>query len=145
MWWWLLPLYYGTFLLAWLLFNKPPKDLVVVGHRGSGKGKAENTLFAFRGALDAGVRNVEFDVQLSKDGIPVVFHDVDLARCTNGTGILHENTLDQLRQLDAGLGEKIPTFSEENWRKKSRRFSNNRAEKTSEIPSRTSSVSIPPP
>jgi glycerophosphoryl diester phosphodiesterase len=55
---------------------------------------------------------VEVDVRESKDGHVVVIHDEKVDRTTNGRGYVKELTLDELKQLDAGLGEKIPTLRE---------------------------------
>ncbi len=67
-----------------------------------------------RKALEIGVDGFEFDIQLSKDGIPVVIHDDTLERTTNGKGLVSDFTLKELQKLDAGnsnfLGEKIPTL-----------------------------------
>ncbi len=84
----------------------------VIGHRGAAGLAPENTLASFRLAAAQGCRMVEFDVRLSADGVPVVFHDETLDRCTNGHGPVRTHTLDRLRTLDAGDGEAIPTLAE---------------------------------
>lgn len=91
----------------------------VIGHRGACAYAPENTLASMKIAKDLGVEWVEFDVQLSSDGIPVIFHDDELDRTTNGTGMLFEKNLLELKQLDAGswfgkefFQEKIPTLQE---------------------------------
>jgi glycerophosphoryl diester phosphodiesterase len=90
-----------------------------VAHRGAREAAPENTLAAFRAAMALGADGVEFDVQLTADGIPVVFHDRTLERVTDGTGPLFEQPLAALRELDAGThfnpafaGERIPTLDE---------------------------------
>lgn len=55
---------------------------ILIAHRGYAKRYPENTLIAIRAALEAGVNHVEFDVQFTKDGVPVVLHDVSLKRTT---------------------------------------------------------------
>ena len=55
---------------------------------------------------------VELDVHETLDGQLVCIHDEGVDRTTNGTGLVHEMTLDQIRELDAGRGEKIPLLSE---------------------------------
>jgi len=55
---------------------------------------------------------VELDAQLTKDGVPVVIHDPTVNRTTNGTGLVRSLTLQELKQLDAGAGERIPTLEE---------------------------------
>ncbi|PSW16015.1 glycerophosphoryl diester phosphodiesterase [Photobacterium rosenbergii] len=92
---------------------------MITGHRGAAALAPENTLISIQKAADAGVSWVEIDTQLSADGIPVVFHDETVNRCTNGKGKIADLTLAQLKSLDAGswfgeafTGEKIPTLSE---------------------------------
>ncbi len=82
-----------------------------IAHRG-GAGEPENTLAAFRNAISQGVDWLEFDVQMTKDGALVVIHDETVDRTTNGTGAVRDLTLAQIRSLDAGQGEKVPTFQE---------------------------------
>ncbi len=74
----------------------------VVAHRGFAARYPENTLVALQAALDAGARYVEFDVQLTSDGIPVMFHDDKLTRTTGAQGAVTSLTLSRLRDLDAG-------------------------------------------
>lgn len=90
-----------------------------MAHRGASATAPENTLAAFRAAVDAGADGVELDVQLSADGVAVIHHDFDLGRTDDGRGPLREQTLAQLRRLDAGgwkdprfTGERIPTLAE---------------------------------
>src|SRR5262245_27385801 len=59
-----------------------------------------------------GVDAVECDVHLSADGVPVVIHDETLERTTDGRGLVTAHTLEQLKALDAGRGETIPTLEE---------------------------------
>lgn len=80
-------------------------------HRGHGS-QPENTLRAFQMGLSKGADRVELDIQKSSDGDYVVIHDPTVDRTTNGTGQVSEMTTAQLRQLDAGQGEKLPLFSE---------------------------------
>ena len=91
----------------------------IVAHRGASHDAPENTLAAFRRAWDAGVECVELDVHLSRDGVPVIIHDADTKRTTGKPGKVAEQTLAELRALDAGswksaafAGEKIPTLAE---------------------------------
>jgi glycerophosphoryl diester phosphodiesterase len=83
-----------------------------IGHRGASKAFPENTLAAFRAACDAGADMCELDVQLSRDGAVVVIHDDTVDRTTNGRGAVAGLTLEQLKGLDAGGGERIPTLDE---------------------------------
>lgn len=91
----------------------------VIGHRGASAYTPENTLSAFKQALDMGCHYIEFDVMLSEDGVPFVFHDETLERTSNGHGALEGASADYLMTLDAGrwfshrfLGEKIPRLDE---------------------------------
>jgi len=93
--------------------------IMVEGHRGYCGRYPENTLVSFRAAVEAKVDAIEFDVWLSKDKVPVVMHDGNVARTTTGQGILREMTLAEIRQLDAGskfnekfAGEQVPTLRE---------------------------------
>ncbi|HID15455.1 MAG TPA: glycerophosphodiester phosphodiesterase, partial [Candidatus Atribacteria bacterium] len=85
---------------------------LVVAHRGASAYEPENTLRAIRRAIEIGADVVEIDVRLTKDGYPVVIHDETVDRTTNGSGLVNEFSLDELRKLDAGKGEKIPLLSE---------------------------------
>jgi glycerophosphoryl diester phosphodiesterase len=82
----------------------------VIGHRGACGHAPENTLLSFRRALEMGVHGIEFDIQVSKDGEPVVIHDDTLERTTGGTGKIGDFTLQELQALDAGQGERIPSL-----------------------------------
>ncbi|OPA81105.1 glycerophosphodiester phosphodiesterase [Paenibacillus selenitireducens] len=91
-----------------------------VAHRGWSAKAPENTLAAIRLAMsEPYVQWLEVDVQLSKDGVPVIIHDFSLERTTNGRGLVREKTFAELRELDAGswfsktyAGESIPTLEE---------------------------------
>ena len=89
------------------------------GHRGASFHAPENTLSAFRLAREMGVDGIELDVQLSRDGIPIVMHDATVDRTTEGTGAVADLSLGELRELDAGswfssdfAGEGVPTLAE---------------------------------
>lgn len=91
----------------------------IFGHRGSAGNRPENTLVSFQEAARAGADGIELDVQLSKDGVPVILHDERVNRTTNGEGWVKDLTFAELRALDAGgwfaeefRGEKIPSLDE---------------------------------
>ncbi len=88
------------------------KLMKIYGHRGASSTEPENTLRAFRRAIELGVDGIEFDVQCTSDRVPVVLHDRDLARTTNGSGAIDAIPFSQLRQYDAGKGEVVPTLEE---------------------------------
>jgi glycerophosphoryl diester phosphodiesterase len=83
-----------------------------IGHRGAAGHEPENTLRSIQRALDLGAGGVEVDVRVSGDGKLMVFHDAKLRRTTGATGHLARKTLAELKQLDAGRGERIPTLRE---------------------------------
>ena len=92
---------------------------VIVAHRGASALAPENTLAAFRQAINDGADALEFDVRLTKDGEVVVIHDGKLEGTTNGSGFVSEKTLSELQTLSAGAWfhkkfsvERIPTLDE---------------------------------
>lgn len=74
----------------------------ILGHRGAMGLAPENTLPSFRKAIEASADGVEFDVQLSADGVPVVIHDEKVDRTTDGRGKVNELSVRELEKLDAG-------------------------------------------
>jgi glycerophosphoryl diester phosphodiesterase len=74
----------------------------VIAHRGASAYAPENTLPAFRRAIEQGAREVELDVQLSRDDGLIVYHDADLAPKTDGTGCVRDRDLADLKGLDIG-------------------------------------------
>ncbi|MEU3294218.1 glycerophosphodiester phosphodiesterase family protein [Streptomyces longwoodensis] len=87
-------------------------NFLTIGHRGLMGVEPENTLRSFVAAEQAGLDVIELDLHLSKDGALVVMHDADVDRTTDGTGPIAEQTLAELRALDAGRGERVPVFEE---------------------------------
>jgi len=83
-----------------------------IGHRGACGYEPENTLRSFNRALQLGVDMIELDVHVCRSGEIVVIHDPKVDRTTDGTGYVADKTLDELRTLDAGKGERIPTLQE---------------------------------
>lgn len=86
--------------------------MLKIGHRGARGHEPENTLRSFKKALDLGVDMLELDVYVLKTGELVVIHDDRVDRTTNGQGYVVDKSLQELRSLDAGKGEKIPTLEE---------------------------------
>ncbi|WP_076592281.1 glycerophosphodiester phosphodiesterase [Herminiimonas arsenitoxidans] len=91
----------------------------IVAHRGGGVLAPENTIAAMRCGLTHGFHAVEFDVMLSKDGVPIVMHDPDFGRTVAGEGSVADFTAQELTARDAGawfgeeyIGEPIPTFEQ---------------------------------
>ncbi len=90
-----------------------------IAHRGFSGKYPENTMLAFRKAVEAGADGIEFDVHFSKDGELVIIHDEFLDRTTNGTGEVSSYTYEELSKFDASAGfagvygfNKIPTLRE---------------------------------
>jgi glycerophosphoryl diester phosphodiesterase len=96
--------------------SKRQKLPVIVAHRGASSAYPENTLPSFEGAIEAGADIVELDIRLTADGIAVVLHDYDVSATTDGVGLVHSMTLEQIKQLDASAGKgprtEIPTLRE---------------------------------
>lgn len=97
------------------MLNKP----LNIAHRGASALAPENTIAAFRKALEVGVGGLEFDVHFSKDDVPVIIHDEKLERTTNGHGLVQDLNLAELQTLDAGswfstefAGVSIPTLDQ---------------------------------
>jgi glycerophosphoryl diester phosphodiesterase len=93
--------------------------LKIFAHRGCSAVAPENTMSAFRKAIEVGADGVELDVQRSRDGEIVVIHDETVNRTTNGSGWIYDLTLAEMKRLDSGswfsprfAGEMIPTLSE---------------------------------
>ncbi len=98
---------------------KPLQIPQIIGHRGAAGYAPENTLEAIHTAADLGVEWVELDVKLTKDHVPIIFHDDTLDRTTNGYGPVAEILYEDLKQLEAGSwfsegfsGIHIPTLEE---------------------------------
>ncbi|TDE15095.1 glycerophosphodiester phosphodiesterase [Jiangella asiatica] len=81
-------------------------------HRGAAAELPENTMAAFRLAVAQGADELELDLRLSADGRLVVMHDATVDRTTSGSGAVSALTWDELRALDAGGGEPVPSFEE---------------------------------
>jgi len=99
---------------------------LIIGHRGASAVAPENTLAAFRRAINAGADGIEFDVRLSSDDIPVIIHDETLRRTALRPDRVGDLTAEELRKADAGSwftiaresstneyrDEKIPTLQQ---------------------------------
>lgn len=75
---------------------------MIIAHRGASELAPENTMAAFRRAIEDGAEGVEFDVRLSKDGVPVVFHDAFLRRVGQIEGRVADFTAAELQTVDVG-------------------------------------------
>lgn len=92
----------------WLTATRP----LIIGHRGASADAPENTLAAFNLALEQNADGIEFDVQLSADGVPVIMHDDTVDRTCDGTGRVADLTLAELRMLTIASEHAIPTLDE---------------------------------
>ncbi|MFA5830582.1 MAG: glycerophosphodiester phosphodiesterase family protein [Candidatus Paceibacterota bacterium] len=88
------------------------KNMLKIGHRGAAGYEPENTIRSFRKAVAFGVDEIELDVRFCKSGELVVIHDDRVDATTDGEGFVREKTLAELKKLNAGKGEKIPTLEE---------------------------------
>ncbi len=86
--------------------------VLVLGHRGYIGKYPENSILAFKKAIEAGADGIELDVWLTKDGKVVVMHDETIDRTSNMSGRQKEMTLEELKRADIGMDEKIPTLKE---------------------------------
>jgi glycerophosphoryl diester phosphodiesterase len=100
-------------------WKKPAQIPIVAGHRGSPAKSPENTISSFLKASEDGADAVELDIRLTLDREAVVIHDERLERTTNGTGLVRNHTVPELKQFSAGswfsdeyTDEKIPTLIE---------------------------------
>ena len=100
-------------------WTQSEKNIYVAAHRGFSEKYPENTMPAFRAAIELGVDQIETDVRISKDGVLVLVHDGMVDRTSNGTGVVHDMTYSELMALDFGSwkaeefkGEQIVTLRE---------------------------------
>jgi glycerophosphoryl diester phosphodiesterase len=99
--------------------EQAPRLLDVHGHRGAAGLAPENTLAAFRKAIELGADGMEMDLQMTRDGAVIVIHDDTLDRTTDGHGRVADLTLGEVKQADAGAkfgsafrGQRVPTLLE---------------------------------
>ena len=95
------------------------KKVTLTAHRGYRQLYPENTMLAFRKALELDIDSIEMDVHMTKDYRIVICHDANLGRTTNKSGFIYHMTLGEVREADAGIkfgeqfaGEKVPTLDE---------------------------------
>ena len=91
----------------------------VIAHRGYSSQAPENTMAAFQRALDAGITDLELDVQMTRDGQIVVIHDEKVDRTSDGEGLVKDFSFSELQKLDFGrwfspeyAGERIPRLED---------------------------------
>jgi len=93
-------------------YAQPANGVWVVGHRGFNAVAPENTIASFEAAAAVGTDYMETDIRQTKDGELILMHDSKVDRTTNGTGLVRDLTLAEIRKLDAGKGQKVPTLRE---------------------------------
>lgn len=105
--------------VASILRQSPKGDYVMVmAHRGGFVSTPENSISGIKNSIDLGVDIVELDVQLTKDRHLVIMHDATISRTTNGTGLVSDYTLAELKQFKllmpngAVSNEFIPSLKE---------------------------------
>ena len=91
----------------------------IIAHRGASGHAPENTMVAFRRAVELGARFIETDLHMTRDARFVAIHDATVERTTNGRGAIRDLTLAQIAELDAGkwfdrtfMGERVPTLEQ---------------------------------
>lgn len=91
----------------------------IIAHRGASRYTPENTIAAFNKAIDLKADAIELDVRLSKDGVPVIIHDKNINRTSNGKGTVSDMTVKEMKKYSFGVNfhpsfvdETIPTYEE---------------------------------
>ncbi|MEX1062152.1 MAG: glycerophosphodiester phosphodiesterase family protein [Balneolaceae bacterium] len=102
-----------------LLYRQTIPGFIVIAHRGASFHTPENTMPAFKKAHELGADMIELDILLTRDLVPVVFHDARLNKKTDGTGFVRDHMLKDIKGLEAGswfhpvfAGTRIPTLEE---------------------------------
>ncbi|MBW2996464.1 hypothetical protein KY332_04135, partial [Candidatus Woesearchaeota archaeon] len=88
------------------------REITIIGHRGAPGYAPENTLTSIEKAVELGVDMIEVDARITKDKKVVIIHDPTVDRTTNGKGNVNNLTLKQIKKLNIGEKEKIPTLQE---------------------------------
>ena len=86
--------------------------MLVIAHRGASAVEPENTLRSFARSIEMGAHMIELDLHRTHDGHVVVIHDDELGHTTNARGRVSRLSFEQVRQADAGKGERVPTLQE---------------------------------
>ena len=96
-----------------------PQQIMVIAHRGAHEGIPSNTLLSLKEGIRLGIDYVECDIRTTADNKLVIMHNDTVDATTNGKGRIRDLTLEQIRQLDAGIrvgpqfaGTKVPTLDE---------------------------------
>lgn len=99
------------------LATEKHKDIVNVSHRGASGHAPEHTITAYQMGEKMHGDYIEIDLQMTKDGKLIAMHDEKVDRTTNGTGLVKDHTLEQIKQLDAGswFNEKYPAYANQEY------------------------------
>ncbi|UCC21192.1 MAG: glycerophosphodiester phosphodiesterase [Promethearchaeota archaeon] len=92
--------------------NRKRKDVLVIAHRGASSIAPPNTMKSFQKAIELDADYIEFDVHRSKDGEIVIIHDAYISQESGQTRLIKDMTLQELKNIDVGNGEQIPTLKE---------------------------------
>lgn len=92
--------------------ESPDRKILRIGHRGAGGHAPENTLVSIERAIGLGCVLTEVDIRRTADGALVLLHDERVDRTTDGQGLVAEMMLEDIRKLDAGGGERLPTLED---------------------------------
>lgn len=92
--------------------NEKIKNTLIIGHRGAYDRAPENSLLGFKKAIDLGADYIEFDVHQSQDGALVIIHGPDILQRMGINKLIEQMTLEELRELDLGEGERVPELLE---------------------------------
>lgn len=92
--------------------GSPSKPVLRIGHRGACGHAPENTLASIEKAISLGCDLTEVDLRRTADGSLILLHDERVDRTTNGKGLVADMNLEEVRKLDAGGGQNIPTLEE---------------------------------
>ncbi|ASB91451.1 glycerophosphodiester phosphodiesterase [Bacillus sonorensis] len=94
-----------------------PNQILNVAHRGASGHAPEHTLLAYKLGQRMKGDYIEIDLQMTKDGRLIAMHDETLDRTTNGTGLVKDHTLKEIKQLDAGswFNEKYPELAKKEY------------------------------
>ena len=106
------PMFCKTIDNSWSLSSKSDNPPVMIAHRGLSSVAPENTVPAFEAAVEYGFGGYEFDISTTKDGEWVVIHDETVDAMTDGTGVVGEMTLEQIKQLKIDSGNGIENYTD---------------------------------
>ncbi|MCK5833318.1 hypothetical protein KAH81_06565 [bacterium] len=83
-----------------------------IGHRGAAGHELENSMVSFQKAIELGSDMIEFDVRITKNGIPIIMHDRTLRRVTGRNGFVRAMSYENIKNIPLVNGENIPTLAE---------------------------------